>query len=123
MRELNVTQQDLQKAERIRRRYLSREENKMEQLKKLDDKVKAPGLAAAGIMGVAGSLTMGAGMSMVMVWSNMTTGLVLGIPGLLVTALAWPVYRAITGKRQKQYADEIMRISDSLILNKEEEAQ
>lgn len=84
--------QDQKKAENIRRQYISREENKMEQLQALDDKVKAPGKIAGTVLGVIGSLIMGAGMSLIMVWSNMTVGLVLSIPGLLIAAAAFPVY-------------------------------
>lgn len=117
MNELNAKKYDATKAEKIRRQYLSREDNKMEQLKRLDDKVKTPGKIVSCIMGVIGSLTMGAGMSMIMVWNNMTTGLVLGIPGLLIAVLAYPVYRLLTEKRKKKYAAEIFQLSDVLINN------
>ena len=117
MSELNASKYDAAKAEKIRRQYLSREENKMDQLKRLDDKVKVPGKIAASIMGIVGSLTMGAGMSMIMVWGNMTTGLVLGIPGLLIVVLAYPVYRLITGNRKKKYAAEIFQLSDAVMNN------
>ena len=103
------------KAEAIRRKYLSRKENKLDELRKLDNKVKAPGRIIACFLGVVGALVMGAGMSLVMVWSDMTMGLALGIPGLLAVLLACPVYRCITGRRKKKYAAAIMRLSDDLM--------
>lgn len=115
MNEFSVTNQDAVKVERIRRQYMKREENKMEQLKRLDDKVKVPGKIIASIMGVTGTLVMGSGMSLIMVWERMSIGLALGIPGLLVTVLAYPVYKMITGGRKKKYADEIMELSEELI--------
>lgn len=42
----------------------------------------------ASMLGLIGFLVMGAGMSNIMVWDNMTVGLALGIPGLLLLRLA-----------------------------------
>lgn len=44
---------DQKRAESIRRQYLSREDNKLEQLQKLDSKVKTPGKIAASLFGAA----------------------------------------------------------------------
>lgn len=43
MNTYQVTERDQKRAESIRRQYIPREENKMEQLQKLDNKVKLPG--------------------------------------------------------------------------------
>lgn len=117
MSEFNTSNTDRTKAQHIQRQYLSREENKMEQLKRLDSKVKAPGKTVASLLGVVGALTMGAGMSFVMVWGNMTTGLILGIPGMIVLLLVYPIYKLITGNRKKKYAEEIIKLSDNLMKN------
>lgn len=58
---------DQKRAESIRRQYLSREDNKLEQLQKLDSKVKTPGKITASLFGAAGALVMGSGMALVMV--------------------------------------------------------
>lgn len=115
MNTYKATAQDQKKAEDIRRQYVSREDNKMEQLQKLDSKVKAPGSIAAFVLGVVGSLVMGAGMALVSVWDNMTLGLMLGIPGLTVMALAYPAYALITNSRKKKYAAEVLRLSDDVM--------
>lgn len=119
MSEYKANAQDQRKAENIRRQYISRNENKMEQLQKLDDKVKLPGKILASILGIIGSLVMGAGMSLIMVWSDMILGLGLSIPGMLVALIAYPIYTLITNSRKKKYADEIMRLSDDIMNNKE----
>lgn len=111
---------DQKRAEDIRRQYVSREENKMEQLQKLDNKVKLPGKIIGSILGIIGALVMGAGMSLVMVWGNMTMGLALSIPGLAVLLLGFLVYYLITSSRKKKYADEIMRLSDDVMKKKKE---
>lgn len=107
--------QESAKAERIRKQYIDRKEDKLEQLRRLDGRVKAPGRAAAGILGTLGALIMGSGMSLVMVWGNMEYGLPLGITGMLLAILAYPVYSLITGKRKKRFAGQIMEISGGLM--------
>lgn len=115
MSEYSATNHERSKAQNIRKQYLSREENKMEQLRLLDSRVKTPGKIAAGVLGTAGALLLGAGMSHIMVWNVMGTGLAMGIPGLFIALLSYPVYRLTTGHRKKQYADQIMQLSDELI--------
>ena len=121
MNNYQASERDQKKAEGIRRQYVSREENKMEQLRKLDGRVKLPGKIAGSILGVIGALVMGAGMSLVMVWGNMAMGLALSIPGLAVLLLGFLAYYLITGSRKKKYAAEIMRLSGDVM--KRESAQ
>lgn len=111
----NLSEKDISQAEKIRRQYLNRESSKMEQLKKLDNKVKTPGKIVASILGVVGSLVMGGGMSMIMVNDVLDMGLLLGIPGILVTLTAYPIYSLITNSRKKKYADEILRLSNEVV--------
>ena len=117
MGQYRANEQDRKNAEHIRRQYVSREDNKIEQLRRLDNKVKLPGKVTAGILGTIGSLVMGAGMALVMVWENMNMGLALSIPGMIVALLAFPAYALITGSRKKKYAEDIMRLSDDVITN------
>ena len=121
MNNYQASERAQKKAEDIRRQYVSREENKMEQLQKLDSRVKLPGKIAGSILGVIGAVVMGAGMSLVMVWGNMAMGLALSIPGLAVLLLGFLAYYLITGSRKKKYAAEIMRLSGDVM--KRESAQ
>ena len=118
MSNYHANSEDKQKVENIRRQYINRDEDTMAQLEKLDEKVKLPGSIAAVILGIVGSLVMGAGMSLIMVWSKMTMGIALSLPGMLVALIAYPVYTLITNGRKKKYADEIMRLSDEIIKSK-----
>ncbi len=111
---------DQKRAEDIRRQYVSREENKMEQLQKLDSKVKSPGKIIASIIGVIGALVMGYGMALVMVSGVMTTGIAVGVAGMVVALVAYPIYAGITSGRKKKYAAEVMRLSDDVIQKKVE---
>lgn len=120
MSNYQATERDQRRAEGIRRQYLAREENKMEQLQKLDSKVKSPGKIITSIIGVVGALVMGYGMSLVMVSGVMTTGIAIGVAGMVVALVAYPIYALITNSRKKKYAAEIMRLSDDVIRKKEE---
>jgi len=91
-----ANEQDQRRAENIRRQYISHEENKMEQLQKMDGKVKLPGRVAGTILGVTGVLVMGAGMSLVMVSNKIKKGLAVSIPGMAVALSAYPVYSLVT---------------------------
>lgn len=102
---------DRLEAERIRRQYESREERKIEALRALDRKVKRPGEIAALSLGIIGALLLGSGMSLIIVWENMTGGLLLGIPGLITAILAFPLYTVITTKRKERYSAEIIQLS------------
>ena len=77
--------------------------------------MKAPGKIIAIILGIGGSLLMGAGMATIMVWNTMGSGLAMGIPGMAIAMLAYPIYKLITGKRKKKYAKDIMMLSDELL--------
>ena len=115
MNDYAAIRNDSVKAQAIRSQYVDRKESKIEQLKKLDRKVKSPGRVFAYILGLCGSLLMGAGMSFVMVLSNVSTGLILSIPGMFVAVLAYPVYKCITSKRKQRYAAEVFKITDEVI--------
>lgn len=120
MYEFNPKKSNAEKAEAIRRQYMEREITKMDTLQELHTKVKIPGIVVSVIVGVLGVLIMGTGMSSVMVWDNMTIGLVLGIPGMLMALLAYPIYKAITSRRKKKYASQILKLSGEIMGEKEE---
>lgn len=107
---------EMKQAEKIRSQYIKKEATKMDNLRKLDSKVKAPGKVIASIFGVIGALVMGSGMSLIMVSENMELGLMLGIPGMIVALLAYPLYSLITNSRKKKYKNEILRLSDEVMI-------
>lgn len=115
MNEYSTTNNEKAKIQSIRKQYLSKEENKIELLRELDRKVKMPGKIVAGIIGTGGALLLGAGMSNIMVWNAMRPGLTMGIPGLIIALLSYPIYTIITKSRKKKYADQIIKLSDDLI--------
>ena len=102
--------------EQIRRKYLPKEEDKMELLRKLDRDATKPGTIWSIAVGVVGCLIFGFGMSCVMVWADslMILGIVTGIIGMIVMGIAYPLYMQITKKQREKLAPQILALTEEL---------
>lgn len=102
---------------RIRSKYTPKEENKMEQLQRLDASATQKATMYAIIVGVIGALILGAGMSCCLVWTNslLIPGIVIGIIGMMVLAVAYPLYNRTLKKERERIAPEILRLTDELM--------
>lgn len=114
--EESYSQKMQEEVKQIRERYIPKEENKMDQLRKLDRSVTKPGMIAALILGIAGSLIMGVGMCCVMVWGNtlFAVGIVVGIIGMVILGAAYPMYVKLTEKEREKLAPQILALADEL---------
>lgn len=109
--------------QKIRTQYTEKQHTELDELKALDHKVKAPANAFAYSFGAAAALIMGAGMSLIMtdigeilsLADPMLPGLVVGIMGMLMAIVNYPIYKAILASRRKQYAQEIIALSDRIV--------
>lgn len=108
--------------ERIRRKYLPAQENKLEQLRRLDRTVSRKAQSCAITLGVVGALILGTGMSLAMTplgealgALSMLLGICVGVVGLVLTALAYPAYNSVLKKQREKIAPEILRLSQELI--------
>ena len=109
--------------QKIRTQYTEREHTQLDELKKLDTKVKKPAKIFAYLFGSAGALIMGVGMSLTMtdigsaigIESTLTPGIVIGLAGIFMAAINYPVYKSMLNNRRKKYADKIIAISDSIM--------
>lgn len=100
----------------IRRKYLPKEEDKMEQLRKLDQNSTKRGKMIAITVGIISSLIFGIGMCCSMMWTNyFVAGIVIGLVGLAGLALAYPLYIYIITKDRKKLAPQIMALSDEIM--------
>lgn len=108
---------DQEKIKNIRQKYLPKEEDKMEQLLKLDESATKPGMIAAVSVGVISALILGVGMCCTMVWTDklFLPGIVIGILGIVGMMSAYPLYTHMTKKRREKLAPEIMRLTDELM--------
>ena len=111
-----------QEIEAIRKKYLPKEEDKMEQLRRLHSIPTRKAQAASIAIGVLGTLILGTGMSLCMTdlgaalgHPAMVTGILVGILGLIMVALAYPLYNCVLRKERRRIAPEILRLSDELL--------
>jgi hypothetical protein len=45
----------------------------------------------------------------------MVSGIVIGVVGMLMAAINYPVYKRFLGSRRKKYADKIIALSDKIM--------
>lgn len=102
---------------KIREKYLPKEENKMEQLRRLDARVTRRGTIVALVTGILGALVMGTGMSCCMVWGGIwfIPGIIIGVIGIAGVAAAYPLYVRITEQEKARLAPEILRLTEELL--------
>lgn len=105
-----------QEIERIRKKYMPKEEDKMEQLRKLDAEVTKPGTIWSMVIGVIGCLLLGIGMSCTMVWADsfFVLGIIVGIIGMIIIGTAYPVYMKITEKQREKLGPQILALTEEL---------
>jgi hypothetical protein len=108
--------------EAIRKKYLPKEEDKMEQLRKLHYSATKKAQSASISIGIIGTLVLGTGMSLCMTELGaslghfaMLLGIVLGLIGLILVALAYPLYNSVLKKKRERIAPEILRLSEELL--------
>ena len=111
----------------IRKKYAAPEEmeDKMAQLRRLDAGVTQKAQAASLVFGVIGALILGFGMSLAMTDLGeilgsyremaMLFGIIIGIVGIVLVSLAYPLYNRIVKKEREKIAPEIIRLTDELM--------
>lgn len=111
-----------QEIEAIRREYLPKEADRMEQLRNLHHSATRKAQTASIAIGVIGTLVLGTGMSLCMSELGlllggmaMVIGILAGLAGLFMVALAYPVYNRVLKKERERIAPEILRLTDELL--------
>ena len=111
--------------QKIRTQYMEKTPSELDALRELDAKVKRPANVFAYTFGSISAIVMGAGMSLVMtdigamlgIASALVPGIVIGVLGLGMALLTYPMYKGILNSRKKKYGAEILTLSDK-IMNK-----
>lgn len=120
--EYTYSAQQNKEVEAIRKKYLPREEDKMEQLRRLHYSATQKAQAASIAVGVIGALILGTGMSLTMTDIGATLGtmalvlgIVIGLLGLGMVGLAYPVYNRTLQTERAKIAPEILRLTEELM--------
>ena len=112
-------------AQKIRTQYMEKTPSELDALRELDSKVKRPANVFAYVFGSISAIIMGAGMSLVMtdigatlgIENTMIPGIAVGIVGMILALVNYPIYKGILNSRKKKYADKILKLSEK-IMNK-----
>ena len=115
--EFTYSAKQQEEVQKIREKYVPKEEDKMEQLRRLDVSATQKGSVVSLVVGILSALFLGIGMSCCMVWGGVffVPGIVIGVIGIIGVALAYPLYERITKKEREKIAPEILRLTDELM--------
>lgn len=110
---------------RIRQKYQEQEEDGISRLRKLDAKVYQKATTVSLVFGIVGALVLGTGMSIIMTEFGSLLGLtdvlgfvigvVIGLVGIIMVVLAYPVYNTVLKKEREKIAPEILRLAEELM--------
>ena len=120
--EYTYSPQRQQEVEDIRKNYLPKAEDKLDQLRKLHSIPTRKAQSRALSVGIIGALILGTGMSLCMTdlgaalgHLSMVLGIVIGLVGIVFCALAYPLYTRTLKKEREKIAPEILRMTDELL--------
>lgn len=110
-------------AQKIRTQYMEKESTELDALRELDTKVKRPANVFAYIFGSISAIIMGSGMSLVMtdigstigIADPMVPGIAIGVVGMLMAIINYPVYKSMLSSRKKKFASKIIELSEKIM--------
>ena len=119
---MNINDRDFL-VQKIRTQYVEKEHTQLDELKALDSKVRKPANVFAYVFGSLSAIVMGTGMSLIMtdigtqlgMTETMLPGIVIGVIGMVMAIVNYPVYKRILASRKKKYAPAILDLSDRLM--------
>lgn len=101
----------------IRAKYIPKEENKLERLRRLDAGATRKGTITALTLGILSALLLGLGMSCTLVWAGkwFIPGIVIGVLGIAGMVSAYPLYKHLVRKERARLTQEILQLTDELL--------
>ena len=110
-------------AQNIRAQYMEKKITELDELRALDAKVKRPANVFAYAFGSIAAIIMGSGMSLVMtdigatlgIASAMPVGIAVGVVGMLMALINYPMYKSILASRKNKYASKILALSEKIM--------
>ena len=110
-------------AQKIRTQYMEKQNTGLDELRRLDAKVKRPANVFAYVFGSLSSIIAGAGMSLTMtdigatlgMTHTMPIGIAVGVVGLILAIVNYPIYKAILKSRKAKYTEQIIELSERIM--------
>ena len=101
--------------ENIRRQYLPDERSdKVAEIKSLHKKAKTVPCCIAIAIGIIGTLVLGIGMTLALQWDSLIAGIIVGIVGMGVMLITYPLYQWMRDHGKRKYGDRIIKLADEL---------
>jgi hypothetical protein len=102
---------------------MEKEATELDALRELDSKVKRPANIFGYTFGSVSAVIMGAGMSLVMtdlgttlgIGNALVPGIIIGVVGMAMAAVCYPIYKLILDRQKKKYGEEIIALSDKIM--------
>lgn len=108
-------------AEAIAAEYTPKTASKIVALKKLDAKAKRPSELFTFSFGIIAALILGTGMCLAMkiigtgTTASMVIGIIIGLFGILMMCVNYPIYKKLRESGKKKYAFEITELAKTII--------
>lgn len=107
---------------RIRSEYSEKKYTELDEILDIDRRVKLVPTAIAYMIGIIGALVMGTGMALIMtefgsslaLMDKRILGATIGVVGLVLCGLNYPLYVATLEKRRNQHSSEILGLADKI---------
>ena len=114
--EYNYSAERQREIDAIRKKYLPQQEqeDKLEQLRKLDESVGTRAVTASMALGILSALVFGLGICCFLVWSLWVLGALLCVVGVVGMLVAPWLYRRLVEKHKAEIAPEILRLTEEL---------
>jgi hypothetical protein len=116
-----MSNNEMKLAEKIHASYQEKTETKLDKLKAMDRRVKRPAQVVAYIFGSIGALVLGGGMCLAMpevIEGYMPLGIGIGLVGILMVSVNYPVFKAHLASRKRKAAAEILKLSGEILEDK-----
>lgn len=107
-------------AERIASEYAQKPASKLIALKKLDRKAKLPATVFTYTFGILGTLVFGTGMCLAMgvigtgLPFALPLGVAVGLVGMAMVAVNYPIYKKMLANGKEKYAFDIMELAKEI---------
>ncbi|MBQ8178610.1 MAG: dihydropteridine reductase [Clostridia bacterium] len=102
---------------KIAESYETKTPSGLDKLKKLDEKIRRPSTIFAYVFGTLASLVLGVGMCLAMkvLGDLMAVGIVIGVVGIIMCLINYPIYKKMLSNAKIKNADKIKELSNKIL--------
>lgn len=107
-------------AEQLANEYAPKDTSKVVALRKLDARAKLPATVFTYTVGIIAALVFGTGMCLAMgqigsgTTGSLVIGIIIGIVGMIVMGVNYPIYKKLLANGKQKYAFEIMELAKEI---------